>query len=101
MRAVVVGGGPVGMFCGMALARRGDEVIVVDRDPGPPASGRWARRGVMQFVLPHFFRPIVRQVLAGTLPGVWDALLAAGGGPGPPAGLPRGDDGAGVPPLDV
>jgi 2-polyprenyl-6-methoxyphenol hydroxylase-like FAD-dependent oxidoreductase len=37
MRAVVVGGGPVGMFCGMALARRGDDVIVVDRDPGPPA----------------------------------------------------------------
>ena len=89
MRAVVVGGGPVGMFCGMALARRGDEVIVVDRDPGPPASGRWARRGVMQFVLPHFFRPIVRQVLAGTLPGVWDALLAAGGVPARPPGFPE------------
>jgi len=53
MRAVVVGGGPTGTFCAMALARRGDEVIVVDRDPGPPASGRWARRGVMQFLLPQ------------------------------------------------
>jgi 2-polyprenyl-6-methoxyphenol hydroxylase-like FAD-dependent oxidoreductase len=88
MRTVVVGGGPVGMFCAMALARRGDEVIVVDRDPGPPAAGRWARRGVMQFLLPHFFRPIVRQALAETLPDVWDALLAAGGVPARPPGLP-------------
>ena len=88
MRAVVVGGGPTGMFCAMALARRGDEVIVVDRDPGPPASGRWARRGVMQFLLPHFFRPIVRQVLADALPDVWDALLAAGGVPARPPGFP-------------
>jgi 2-polyprenyl-6-methoxyphenol hydroxylase-like FAD-dependent oxidoreductase len=89
MRAVVVGGGPVGMFCAMALARRGDEVIVVDRDPGPPASGRWARRGVMQFLLPHFFRPIVRQVLTGTLPDVWDAVLAAGGVEACPPGFPE------------
>src|SRR4029077_9990403 len=88
MRAVVAGGGPVGMFCAMALTRRGDEVIVVDPDPGPPASGRWARRGVMQFLLPHFFRPIVRQALPGTLPELWDALLAAGGVPARPPGLP-------------
>jgi len=88
MRAVVAGGGPVGMFCAMALTRRGDEVIVVDPDPGPPASGRWARRGVMQFLLPHFFRPIVRQALTGTLPEVWDALLAAGGVPARPPGFP-------------
>jgi 2-polyprenyl-6-methoxyphenol hydroxylase-like FAD-dependent oxidoreductase len=76
------------MFCAMTLARRGNEVIVVDRDPGPPASGRWARRGVMQFRLPHFFRPIVRQVLTETLPDVWDALLAAGGIPARPPGFP-------------
>ena len=88
MRAVVVGGGPVGMFCAMALARQGEDVILVDRDPGPPASGRWARRGVMQFLLPHFFRPIVRRALAETLPGVWDALLAAGGVPARPPGFP-------------
>ena len=78
MRIVVVGGGPVGTICAMALARRGNAVIVVDRDPGPPVIGRWGRRGVMQFLLPHFFRPIVRQVLNDTLPDVWDALIAAG-----------------------
>ena len=36
MRTVVVGGGPAGTICAMALARRGNDVIVVDRDPGPP-----------------------------------------------------------------
>lgn len=80
MRVVVVGGGPVGMCAGMIMARRGADVTVADRD-APPASGTWRRRGVMQFRHPHFFRPIVRQVLLDTLPDVWDALLAAGGIP--------------------
>ena len=88
MRTVVVGGGPVGTICAMALARRGNDVIVVDRDPGPPVVGRWGRRGVMQFLLPHFFRPIVRQVLTDTLPDVWDTLIAAGGVPARPPGFP-------------
>ena len=88
MRTVVVGGGPIGTICAMALARQGDDVIVVDRDPGPPAAGRWRRQGVMQFLLPHFFRPIVRQVLAATLPDVWDVLIAAGGVPARPPGFP-------------
>jgi 2-polyprenyl-6-methoxyphenol hydroxylase-like FAD-dependent oxidoreductase len=89
MRVVVVGGGPVGMYSGMVLARRGDEVTVVDRDPGPPARGEWARRGVMQFNHPHMFRHIVRQVLGGSLPDVWDSLLAAGGIAARPEGLPE------------
>ena len=40
MRTVVVGAGPTGLFTAIALARRGREVIVVDRDPGPPPSGQ-------------------------------------------------------------
>ncbi len=58
------------MFCAMALARRGEEVTVVDRDPGPSASGPWARRGVMQYRLPHFFRSIVRETMTAELPDV-------------------------------
>lgn len=88
MRTVVVGGGPIGMICAIALARQGDDVVVVDRDPGPPVAGRWGRQGVMQFLLPHFFRAIVRQVLTGTLPDIWDALVAAGGVPARPPGSP-------------
>lgn len=86
MRAVVVGAGPVGMFCGITLARRGYDVVLVDRDAGPSAAGAWQRRGVMQFHHPHFFRQIVRQSLLETLPDVWDALLRAGGVPALMAG---------------
>jgi hypothetical protein len=34
----------------------------------------------MQFLLPHFFRPIVRQAITETLPEVWCALPARGTG---------------------
>jgi 2-polyprenyl-6-methoxyphenol hydroxylase-like FAD-dependent oxidoreductase len=79
MRAVVVGAGPVGLFTGMALARRGHDVIIVDRDAGPAADGSWARRGVMQFLHPHGFRPQVVSSLAAELPDVLDAVVAGGG----------------------
>jgi 2-polyprenyl-6-methoxyphenol hydroxylase-like FAD-dependent oxidoreductase len=89
MRTVVIGAGPVGLFCGMTLARSGHQVLVVDRDPPPPPFGVWHRRGVMQFNLPHFFRPIVRQVILGSWPELWEQLVAAGGIPAVPDGLPE------------
>jgi 2-polyprenyl-6-methoxyphenol hydroxylase-like FAD-dependent oxidoreductase len=94
MRTVVVGGGSVGMFCATGLARRGHQVVVVDRDPGPPpvgtgGTGDWERRGVMQFRLPHFFRSTVRQALLAEMPDVWDAVVAAGGVPAMPDGFPE------------
>ncbi len=88
MRTIVVGAGPVGLFCGMTLARGGHQVQVVDSDPPPPASGPWRRRGVMQFNLPHFFRSIVRQVILGSVPELWDQLMAAGAIPALPEGFP-------------
>lgn len=88
MRTVIVGSGPIGTFAGLMLARRGHEVLLVDRDPGPPAEARWARRGVMQFELPHFFRWIVRQAICDEVPELWSALLLAGGIPATPPGLP-------------
>ncbi|MEO6206151.1 MAG: FAD-dependent oxidoreductase [Mycobacteriales bacterium] len=78
MRTVVVGAGPVGMFAALALAQRRDEVVLVDRDAGPESADSWHRRGVMQFGHPHYFRHIVRDVLAEHLPGVLDDVLAAG-----------------------
>lgn len=89
MRTVVVGAGPVGIYCAMALARRGEQVVVIDREAGPPAEGEWRRRGVMQFAHPHYFRQIVREVLLERLPDVWDGLLAAGGVPARFEGAPE------------
>jgi 2-polyprenyl-6-methoxyphenol hydroxylase-like FAD-dependent oxidoreductase len=81
MNVVVVGAGPVGMFCGMSLARCGHVVTVIDRDPPPPVDGVWRRKNVMQFQHPHFFRPIVCQVLLEYVPEVWESAVAAGGLP--------------------
>jgi 2-polyprenyl-6-methoxyphenol hydroxylase-like FAD-dependent oxidoreductase len=78
-RTVVIGGGPIGLFSAMTLARRGHHVVLVDRDPGPAADGSWRRAGVMQFMHPHFCRPDVRLAMLAELPDVWAAILAAGG----------------------
>ena len=81
MRVIVVGAGPVGIFCGLSLSRDGHQVTIVDRDAPPPDQGQWPRRGVMQFNLPHFFRSILRQSLLESLPDVWEAVVAGGGIP--------------------
>ncbi|KUI35047.1 NAD(P)/FAD-dependent oxidoreductase [Mycobacterium sp. GA-2829] len=89
MRIIVVGAGPAGLFCAVALARRGHRVAVVDRDPGPPASGRWRRRGVMQFDHAHTFRAPVVAALRDEIPGAVEALAAVGARivPGPGGAL--------------
>lgn len=89
MRTVVVGAGPVGSLTALMLARRGHDVVVVDRDPGPDQDGQWRRRGVMQFDLPHFSRPAVRQALVEEVPELWSAVLLAGGLPALPSGFPE------------
>src|SRR5512142_702740 len=94
MRSVIVGAGPTGLYTAVALARRGHQVTVLDRGRGPGGGQRWDRKGVMQFLHPHFFRQQVVDALLGEMPEVWRALLAAGavpavlpGQPGVPAGL--------------
>ena len=81
MRVAVIGAGPAGLLAGSSLARRGHQVVVVDRDPGPPGEGHWARRGVMQFHHAHAFRPQVGIVLEQEWPAAFAAWLAAGAEP--------------------
>jgi 2-polyprenyl-6-methoxyphenol hydroxylase-like FAD-dependent oxidoreductase len=81
MKVAVIGAGPAGLLTGTSLARRGHEVVAVDRDPGPPTSGHWARRGVMQFHHAHAFRPQVGAVLLDEWPDAYTAWLAAGAEP--------------------
>jgi 2-polyprenyl-6-methoxyphenol hydroxylase-like FAD-dependent oxidoreductase len=94
MRAVIVGAGPTGLYTAIALARRGHQVTVIDRDRGPDGGQWWDRKGVMQFHHPHFFRQQVADALLAEMPEVWQGLLAAGavpatlpGQPGVAAGL--------------
>ena len=81
MKVLVLGSGPTGLLTGAALAKRGHEVITVDRDPGPAADGTWRRRGVMQFEHAHGFRPQVADVLQRRWPAAYDAWVAAGAEP--------------------
>jgi 2-polyprenyl-6-methoxyphenol hydroxylase-like FAD-dependent oxidoreductase len=78
VRTVIVGAGPAGLFTAIALAHRGRQVVVVDRDAGPPGSGVWNRRGVMQFHHAHTFRGPVIEALNTEMPTVLSALTAAG-----------------------
>jgi len=63
MRVAIIGAGPAGLFTGAGLARRGHEVVAVERDPGPAADGTWPRLGVMQFHHAHAFRNQVTDAL--------------------------------------
>ncbi|MCW2682740.1 MAG: dependent oxidoreductase [Blastococcus sp.] len=80
MRIGIIGAGPAGLFLGSALARRGHEVVAVDRDTRAPA-GRWSRPGVMQFHHAHGFRPQVGWALEKEWPAALDAWLGLGAEP--------------------
>ena len=81
MRTAIIGAGPAGLVLGAALARRGAEVTLVDRDPGPPSEGVWARKGVMQFHHAHGIRSQVVDTLRRELPEAYELLLGVGAEP--------------------
>lgn len=81
MRVAIVGSGPAGLTVGALLARRGHQVVSVDRDPGPSGPGRWERRGVMQFHHAHGVRPQVGWLLEREWPEAMAAWTAAGAEP--------------------
>ncbi len=81
---IVLGAGLGGLTTAMLLARDGNEVTVLERDPAepPPAAQAWEvweRRGVNQFRLPHFMLPRWRVQMAQELPDVLDEIRAVGG----------------------
>src|ERR1700710_2415755 len=78
MHTAVIGEGPTRLYPAIAPPRRGHEVTVIDRDPGPDRDGSWNRKGVMQFHHPHGFRQQVVEALLAEMPEVWDDLIAAG-----------------------
>jgi 2-polyprenyl-6-methoxyphenol hydroxylase-like FAD-dependent oxidoreductase len=82
-RIVFVGGGIVGTCAAMMLANDGHDVTLLERDATPPpppdvAWDEWDRRGVNQFKMLHFFLSRFRQVAEAELPGLIDAMVAAG-----------------------
>ncbi|WP_198029111.1 NAD(P)/FAD-dependent oxidoreductase [Actinoplanes sp. N902-109] len=90
-RVAIAGAGPTGLWTGLVLARRGHDVTIVDRDPGPAPDGSWDRRGVMQFHHPHGVRQQVVDALDAELPDVKTSMVTAGAEvstrDGQPAGL--------------
>jgi 2-polyprenyl-6-methoxyphenol hydroxylase-like FAD-dependent oxidoreductase len=81
VKVIVIGAGPTGLTLGAMLARRGHQVIAVDRDRGPAADGSWRRIGVMQFAHAHGFRAQVPELLLAEWPEAHDAWLALGAEP--------------------
>ena len=78
----MLGGGVTGLAAGLALARDGHRVTVVERDDleggDAPESLGWRRAGIPHFQQPHAFTPRGRREMRRTLPDVFDALIGAG-----------------------
>ncbi len=81
VRVAAIGAGPTGLVLGIALARRGHEVTLVDRDAGPGPGGAWPRKGVMQFRHAHVMRTHAVHVLRSEIPEAYEAWLALGAEP--------------------
>jgi 2-polyprenyl-6-methoxyphenol hydroxylase-like FAD-dependent oxidoreductase len=86
VKFVVAGGGVAGLAASLALARAGNEVVVLERDRVHPGSSARAafddeRRGIPHYFQPHAFLPRGRLLLSDWAPDVLDTLLDAGADP--------------------
>lgn len=84
MRLLIVGGSVSGLVTALLAARRGHEVVVVDRDPSPRPSTadaaweEWHHPGVPQFRQLHGYQALAHRLLAEHAPAVFDALHVGG-----------------------
>lgn len=80
----IVGAGICGLCTGLALAQKGHEVTIVERDSPPPPGGpdeaffEWNRRGAAQFRHPHAFLAVMSNLLQESFPDLIDEFEAAG-----------------------
>jgi 2-polyprenyl-6-methoxyphenol hydroxylase-like FAD-dependent oxidoreductase len=85
---IVVGGGMAGLATALLGARRGHQMVVVERGAPPPdgdaeALANWERPGVVQAPFAHAFKARSTRVLREEAPDVLEAMLAAGVGSTP------------------
>jgi len=85
MRIAVLGGGVAGLATGLALAREGHQVVVLEGDPlepGPTSAHAfsWERRGLRHFLQPHAFLPRGRKEMREHFPDVYRTMLEEGAG---------------------
>ena len=83
MRIAVIGAGVAGLGAGLALARDGHDVVILERDAtplpqDPHAAFEWDRRGAPQVRHSHALLARLRNLLRDHYPDVLDDLLAAG-----------------------
>jgi 2-polyprenyl-6-methoxyphenol hydroxylase-like FAD-dependent oxidoreductase len=80
----IVGAGICGLCTGLALAKSGHQVTIIERDSPPPEGGPdeaffdWNRRGAAQFRHPHAFLAVMSNLLEESFPDLIEDFWAAG-----------------------
>ncbi len=83
-RIVILGSGISGMCTALALAKRGLDITVLERDAPPPegdadkAFFEWPRRGASQFRHPHAFLGLMCNLLEENYPDLLERFYQAG-----------------------